>query len=333
MSSTSKNTDTVQERDGFFAIHPLMIRNWDKGRFALHLRQGGDYVLYTNKGDAFGQKHRDKLDSMGVRQVFVDATDREAYAVYLLENLRDLLLDEDIPMEQRGQAWFQASLTLTRRVFEEKLPRGTAKRRFGEISDLLRTSVDFFAQSGSLKHVARLVGRGYRLYNHSLGTAVLTLCVAQDYPDVTKELLHAVAMGALLHDIGKSVVPAELLERDPETLAFGERDRVRAHASAGVGLCADLPLAREAVNCILFHHERMDGTGYPSGLTADALPFYVNVLAMCDAYDNLTRTAPWRPARSPYEALRYIKAHKDAFDLNVLKRLIAVLSGAEIPTR
>lgn len=333
MTETPRNSDAVQEQDGYFAIHPLMIRNWSKGRFALHLRQGGRYVLYTNKGDAFNQEHRDKLDSLGVAQVFVDAADREAYAAYVLENLSELLLDDGIPMEHRGQAWFQASLSLTRRVFEEKLPRGVAKRRFAEISELLRTSVDFFAQSGSLKHVARLLGRGYQLYNHSLGTAVMAVCVTREYPDVDKDLLHAVGVGALLHDIGKSVVPRELLEHDPETLSFADRDKVRSHASAGVGLCADLPLARESVNCILFHHERMDGSGYPSGLTGEALPFYVRVLAACDVYDNMTRAAPWRPARSPYEALRFMKTHKEAYDLEVLKRLITVLSGAEVSTR
>lgn len=325
--------DPPQDAEGFFPISPLMIRNWSKGRFALYLRQGPSFVLYTSKGDAFTDVHRRKLDDMGVLQVYVDGAERGAYASYLLENLPDLLLDENIPMEQRSEAWYQGSLMALRRVFEERLPKGLAKRRFGELSDMLRTGMAFFNQNGALKQVARLVARGYKSYNHSLGCAVLTYFVCAGSPKVHPDRLHAVCLGALLHDLGKTQVAQDLLDRDPDTLSLGERDKVRAHAAAGVALCANLGLEPETVNCILFHHERVDGSGYPSGISGEALPFYVKALAVCDVYDNLTRPAPWRPARTPYEALRYMKMHREGFDVDAMRRLINVLSGAEVPTQ
>lgn len=316
--------------DAYFPINPLLIRNWNKGRFSLHLRQGDSYVLYTHKGDAFTENHRDKLQEMGINQVFVRAEEKADYTRYLMEHLDDLLQDKGIPTEHRAQAWYQASVTLTQRVFQEKLPKAMNKKRFKEISELLRISLDFFGQGDSLRHVAKLIGRGYRLYNHSLGTAVLTTFVAGEFRDADKKLLHAVGIGSLLHDIGKTEVSAELLERDPSTLSVSETEQVRAHAAAGVGLLLDLPLPPEAQHCILFHHEKVDGTGYPSGLTGEHMPFYVKALAVCNVYDNLTRAAPWRPARTPFDALRYIKANKDGYDITAIRKLINVLSGAEL---
>lgn len=327
------DSSSTQDTEGFFPVSPLMIRNWSKGRFALYLRQGNSYVLYTSKGDAFTDAHRRKLDDMGVLLVYVDGAERGAYASYLLENLPDLLLDENIPMEQRGEAWYQASLMALRRVFEERLPKGLAKRRFAEISEMLRTGMDFFSRNGALKQVARMVSRGYKSYHHSLGCAVLTYFVCAGSPKVDPERLHAVCLGALLHDLGKTLVPQDILDRDPETLPLGEREKLRAHAAAGVALCAHLPMERETVNCILLHHERVDGSGYPAGVPGEVQPFYVKALAVCDTYDNLTRPAPWRPARTPYEALRYMKMHKDCFDVDAMRRLISVLSGAEVPTQ
>jgi HD-GYP domain-containing protein (c-di-GMP phosphodiesterase class II) len=331
--STGAARNPAQEAEGFFPVSPLMIRNWSRGRFALYLRQGTSYVLYTSKGDAFTDAHRRKLDDMGVLLVHVDGAERAAYASYLLENLPELLQDEAIPLEQRGEAWYQASVMALRRVFEERLPKGLARRRFTEICDMLRTGMDFFGRNGALKQVARLVGRGYKSYHHSLGCAVLTYFVCADSSKVAPERLHAVCLGALLHDLGKARVPQDILDRDPETLTPAEREKLRAHAAAGVALCAHLPLEPETVVCMLLHHERVDGSGYPAGVCGEALPFYVKALAVCDVYDNLTRPAPWRPARTPYEALRFMKMHKDSFDVDAMRRLISVLSGAEVSTQ
>ncbi|BBD08535.1 HD-GYP domain-containing protein [Desulfovibrio ferrophilus] len=323
------STPPLGEND-FFAISPKLIRPWGKGRFTLFLKQGGSYVLYTRKGEAFTASHREKLDGLGINQVYVQSGERAGYTRYLIDNLKDILDDEGISLEQRSQAWHQASVALTRKLFEERLPKGFSKRRFKEIVELLRSSVDFFAVKGALKHLASLVAPGYKLYNHSLGVTVLTAFVLGTYEHADKALITKCCAGAMLHDLGKSLLDDTVLDADPSQLTNGLLAAFRAHPSAGVGLCSSVPLEQETLNCILFHHEHCDGSGFPSGLGGEALPYYVRVLAVCNEYDGLTRASGWRSALSPYEALYRIKSHKEAFDLDALKRLILVLSNAEI---
>jgi len=328
-AQSSQTTPPLDEND-FFAVSPQLIRPWGKGRFTLFLRQDGTFVLYTRKGEAFTTKHRTKLDDLGITRVYVQGRERSDYTQYLLDNLAGILSDEEIPLEQRSLAWHQAAVELTRKLFEERLPKGIAKRRFTQIVDLLKVSVDFFAEKGALKHLAKLVTPGYKLYNHSLGVTVLTAFVLETYEQADLRLIVNCCAGAMLHDLGRAMLPDEVQETDPNTLAGTAQEILKTHPSMGVGLCASVPLEQETLNCILFHHERCDGTGYPSGLTAEALPFYVRVLAVCNEYDAQTRAAGWRPARSPYEALSNIKSRKEAFDVEALKRLILVLSNADI---
>lgn len=326
-----EKTATADEND-YFGISPQLIRPWGKGRFTVFLKQGGSYVLYTRKGEAFTAAQRTKLDDLGVNRVYVQSRERSDYTRYLLDNLRSILMDQEITLEQRSQAWHQAAVELTRRLFEERLPKSIAKRRYKEIVDLLKVSVEFFANKGALKHLARLVTPGYKLYNHSLGVTVLTAFVLETYEEADREMIVRCCAGAMLHDLGKSLLPEEITAADPSTLSGPALESLQSHPAAAVGLCATVPLEQDTLNCILFHHERCDGSGYPSRLTGEALPFYVRVLAVCNEYDGLTRAAGWRPARSPFEALRSIKSRKDGFDMDALKRLILVLSSAEITT-
>lgn len=334
MPDTTNNSTQAPGEDDFFSISPKFIRPWGKGRFTLYLKQGGSYVLYTRKGEAFTASHREKLDGLGVTRVYVQSSERTGYTSYLFDNLKGILEDEEISLEQRSLAWHQASVELTRKMFEERLPKGFSKRRFTEMVDLLRVSVDFFAVKGALKHLASLVAPGYKLYNHSLGVTVLTAFVLETYKQADKALILNCCAGAMLHDLGKSLLGDDLLGADPAKLSGEALTAYRAHPSAAVGLCSTVPLGQETLNCILFHHERCDGSGYPSRLMGEALPEYVRVVAVCNEYDDLTRAAGWRPALSPYEALQRIKSHKEAFDVDALKRLILVLSNAEIiPSR
>lgn len=319
-----------REDNEFMAISPLFIRPWSKGRFSIYLKQGESYVLYTEKGEAFTDTHRDKLSRMGLQQVYISAGHRAEYGQYLRDNLGLLLEDEEIPLPKRAQAWYQASSSMAKNVCENKLPKAMSKKNFAQIQDMLKASAAFFAKQDALKQISRFIKTGYKVYHHSLGVLVLTAFVLRTYEQTDESLMVKCCMGSLLHDIGKPVLPQEVTEANPESMTEAQLAQLKTHPSVGVGLCSSLPLSQEAINCILFHHERENGAGYPSGLTGAELPYYVKVLSVCNAYDAATRATAYRPPMSPFQALSSIKAKREAFDMEAMKRLIVVLSNAEI---
>lgn len=299
------------------------------GPFAVYLRQREKYVLYTKRGQAFTAKHQQKLYELGVKEVFVQAEQKEHYDQYLSENLASLLDDEDIPPGHRAGALYESSLNVVREVFDTKLPMPLNEERLKRITKLVKAGAVFLKKPAALKSMAALIGHDYGVYSHSVNVMVFTTFLLQAAKG-SDELQERAAIGAMLHDYGKCKIPKRVLEKKMADMTQREEELYRSHPNLGVGMCATVPLAAEAIHCILFHHEAENGSGYPSGLTGAELPVYVKALNLANAYDNLTSDTPQGPARRPFEALNAVKARQNQFDLEMIKRLILILADGGI---
>jgi HD-GYP domain-containing protein (c-di-GMP phosphodiesterase class II) len=114
--------------------------------------------------------------------------------------------------------------------------------------------------------------------------------------------LRAVHAGSLLHDVGKLLLPTELLGK-PGALTEAEFVEVRTHPAAGARLIVGAPEAREALGCVLYHHERWDGLGYPARLDGPLIPIEARLIGLADAFDAMTSTRPYRRALTTDAAL------------------------------
>jgi putative two-component system response regulator len=112
-------------------------------------------------------------------------------------------------------------------------------------------------------------------------------------------------LGAPMSDIGKLALPESLLYKQ-EPLNAGERSLIRSHVEEGLNIVSTLAHFRDVSAIIHFHHERYDGSGYPLGLTGKAIPPAARLVAICDSYDAMTHSRPWRAAISPESALEEI---------------------------
>jgi putative nucleotidyltransferase with HDIG domain len=112
--------------------------------------------------------------------------------------------------------------------------------------------------------------------------------------------------GAVLHDIGKLAVPRDvLLKNGPlDPIEFAQ---IKRHPSAGARMLRAVGAAFEALPCVLFHHERWDGDGYPSGRSRDEIPLEARILAVADSFDAMTSTRPYREARPAVDALEELE--------------------------
>jgi putative two-component system response regulator len=115
------------------------------------------------------------------------------------------------------------------------------------------------------------------------------------------------AQATVLHDIGKLAVPIDLLQKStplsPEEFAL-----IRTHAQVGHGILQipDDPMMMLAAEIALSHHERYDGTGYPRGLSGEAIPLPAQIAAICDTYDALRQDRPYRRGLAHDDAMGVI---------------------------
>ena len=133
------------------------------------------------------------------------------------------------------------------------------------------------------------------------------------------------ARSGLLHDIGKLGIPGSILHKhDP--LDDSEWKLMKTHPEVGLKILQWAGNVERALLAVLYHHERMDGTGYPHGLVGDAIPIEARVVAVADMYDVLTSDRPYRRAQNEREARRVLEdaagAHLDPVVVSALLRSI-----------
>jgi hypothetical protein len=119
-----------------------------------------------------------------------------------------------------------------------------------------------------------------------------------------------IALGGFLHDLGKVGVPDAIL-RKPDRLTDDEYTVIKTHPEVGARLLAGHPLAELARSAILHHHETPDGTGYPHRLAGHAIPIDARIVGICDAFDAMTSTRPYRRGMPVEQALEIIERNLD----------------------
>jgi putative two-component system response regulator len=130
-----------------------------------------------------------------------------------------------------------------------------------------------------------------------------------------------------MHDIGKIGIPEAVLGKD-SALDEAEWNLMRAHPEMGLALLDRAGQSSREVLAVLYHHERLDGSGYPYGLKAEAIPIEARIVAVADTYDALTSDRPYRKASSDVEARRVLREEAGLrLDPNAVSALFSALDG------
>jgi HD-GYP domain-containing protein (c-di-GMP phosphodiesterase class II) len=144
--------------------------------------------------------------------------------------------------------------------------------------------------------------------------------------------LRVLARAGLLHDVGKLGIPDAILQK-PGALDAAEWEAIRAHPEIGTRILNRTGRFKRELLAVLYHHERMDGSGYPHGLSGEAIPIEARIVAVADTYDVLTSDRPYRRARSQEEAVRVLREEAGPhLDPRVVDALLAG-SGLEAPEK
>ncbi len=147
---------------------------------------------------------------------------------------------------------------------------------------------------------------------------------------VTGDELEHLRIAAHLHDLGKIGVPDEILHK-PGPLNDTEWAIMREHPVWGARALETIPGFRDAARAVRHHHERWDGGGYPDGLAGEEIPIAARVIAVCDAYEAMTSTRPYRPALAePVARERIVAGTGSQFDPAATWGLLEALAASAV---
>ena len=215
-------------------------------------------------------------------------------------------------------------------------PALAAQRLFAMYQEQRRLATDLAVVNERLERanlsfasalVTTLDARDRYTAGHSAAVAIYARDIATrlGLDPETQQLAH---LSGLLHDIGKIGVPPGVLEKTGP-LTLQERRKMEEHSVIGERILANVEAYDEIAKIVRHHHERIDGQGYPDGITGERIPMISRIICVADAYNAMTSDRPYRDAMQPKVAReRLVQAAETQFDVDVVNAFDSILSSA-----
>ena len=155
-------------------------------------------------------------------------------------------------------------------------------------------------------------------YAHCVNVAVISVILGISL-NLSKKKLTYLCIGALIHDIGKSFIPKEILQKQGK-LTTEEFEIMKCHSRYGYDLLRkSFNLSSYVKSIVLQHHERFDGLGYPNGLMGSKINYLARIVSIADVYDALTSDRPYKRSMCPSDAFEYLMSNSGTlFDYDIL---------------
>jgi HD-GYP domain-containing protein (c-di-GMP phosphodiesterase class II) len=136
-------------------------------------------------------------------------------------------------------------------------------------------------------------------------------------------------MAGIIHDIGKILVPSEILSK-PGKLSDAAFNMIKTHPQAGYDILKSIEFPFPVAKIVLQHHERMDGSGYPAGLSGDEILLEARILAVADVVEAMSSHRPYRPVLGINKALEEIKKNRNTlYDPDAVDACLRIFSRDE----
>lgn len=192
--------------------------------------------------------------------------------------------------------------------------------------DIASSFIDsIFRNQDALACMTQIREKDSYLLEHSVNVSILMSILAK-HLHMDKDVIHELATGALLHDIGKIKVPDAILNK-PGKLTDEEFRVMRSHVTHSAAILKKAPgVSRIAFDVAANHHERLDGNGYPRGLSATQLSMYARMISIVDAYDAMTANRCYKEGLNTIIAFRILKKDSNVhFDAHLVDKFIQAL--------
>lgn len=267
----------------------------------------GDAHVLAQAGMVLTHDAIKRLDELGVASVYI----REQYIPEMVEP------EDVIPEKVRAETIKMVKASFGNLQNHLKLDIKRVFNKVNSIIDELLTNDDILVQLTDIRTFDDY------LFAHSVNVCVLSIMTGITV-HFDRIKLNELGVGALLHDIGKTKVNPDILNK-PDDLNRQEFDEVKRHTNYGFEILRNYPdISLLSAHIAFQHHERWDGQGYPRGLRGEDIHEYARIVAVADVYDALLADRPYRPSYTVNQALTILERMSGVYlDPNLVTAMVS----------
>ena len=312
----------------------FLLNSDDDTHFNIYIeRNDVNCVLYA-KPYNFTAKHQEILKCNNIEYLYIDNSEQMSYEEYAEINLPKVIQNTKVPNDEKVKIIREHTHNITSKIFKQTHDEYLTDALQKQIINLVGYIVDFLiTNDNSYESFQKLISTNYREYIHGLNVSVYGMSLLMAYYNsknqklpYKSELKH-IGASMILHDIGKLKVPNGILYKEAR-LTRNEFEEIKKHPVYGLELCQQMNLDNTIINTVFLHHERLDGSGYPTQTTNISLTSQIT--GIVDMFDAMTSDRPHRKRKfTTFEALKTLKhdADKNKIDKQLLKLFIELVSS------
>jgi HD-GYP domain-containing protein (c-di-GMP phosphodiesterase class II) len=235
--------------------------------------------------------------------LYIEETEHAQYEAFYKNFLLTQQELKNIKLDNKPSALYaNASNVLT-----EFFSNPETQRNYESTKEVVHDMIDIIlGEDFTIKSLMDIVTHDYYTHTHSINVSIYALSLGA-FMKMQPETLCELGESALLHDIGKSKIDSAILNKNG-TLTDKEYNEVKQHTDFGYKIGLKLGINNKNVlDGIRYHHEKMDGTGYPSRLKGSDIPLFARIIGICDIFDALTSRRTYKEALSSFDAIKLMK--------------------------
>ena len=282
------------------------------------------FKVFRNKGMYLSQTELDSLAASGMKNVYIQRSDVPDFTQYVETLIGDAHTTSSMVNEQKVTLLRQNAIGVMTDIFstpsKENIDRGV-KVVSGFVYTLMRDPKAYELLMSLSSHDP------YTL-QHSVGVATTSIILAKKFGLSDEKDLIEVGVGGLLHDIGKTKVPKEIINKSGP-LDAAEWAIMKQHAMFGYEILKNNPnVGTRAKLAVLQHHEDPNGGGYPMGLFGGQIDLFAKIVALADIFNAITTDRSYSKAKPPFEAFVLIKSKlSHRVDAKLFEALVLIYGG------
>lgn len=309
----------------YFPIDPQTIRVDTVLTFGLLNEISEDeFSLFHKAGKAYSEKSQAQIFEDEITSLFIKDSDKSRYYSYLESNFAKIINDPLLISGNKAKIIHELITIMTLTIYSS--PTGSIINRYKEVINHISDYV--LKEDDSVKLLIQLTTSSYQLHNHAVNVGIFGLGLTKEMlSDDPSHNIPEIALGLFLHDIGRFTVPKYFNQRNGP-LSAEEWKIMKKHPDEGFKILTKFNVMSDEIKVIVLqHHERHNGSGYPSGLRGDEIHPYSKICAISDSFDALTSQRSYRSAQSSFNALAIMQNEmKGDFDPDFFTRFVKLFS-------